>query len=91
MEKQYKVVFVYADGHIEEIEELFQNGKEALEYGNNLLAQVSCTEGQTRGTKNEFIEYGDEFLIKEKIKPHFMIVEIKGKKYRLVYDSDYAQ
>ena len=44
MEKVYKVVFVYPDGHIEEVEETFNEGSDAVEYGNNLLNQVLHTE-----------------------------------------------
>ena len=82
MEKYYKVVFVYPDGHIEEIEEMFRTGTEALEYGNGLIAQVHNTEGVFRGAEED-----DEFGFKEKIDPYYMILEIKGKRYRLVYDS----
>ena len=82
MEKRYKVVFVYPDGHIEEIEELFRNGKDALEYGRDLLAQVHNTEGVLN--RREIIDIFDE---RKTVEPYFMIVEINGKKYRLVYDS----
>ena len=74
MEKYYKVVFVYPDSHIEEIEQLFKEGKEAIEYGNSLIAQVINTE--------QF-----HSSVGEKIDPYFMIIEIKGKKYNLVFDS----
>lgn len=83
MVKYFKVVFVYPDGHIEEIDDQFQTGRDALEYGNNLLAQVKNTEGVLhRGSYEE-----DEFNFNEKKEAHFMIVEMSGKKYRLVYDS----
>ena len=83
MEKFYKVVFVYPDGHIEEIQDQFKSGKEALEYGNNLLVQVKNTEGVLqRGTYDN-----NEFNFNEKKEPHFMIVELNGKKHSLVYDS----
>ena len=74
-EKYYKVVFVYPDGHIEEIEDNFNDGIEAKEYGNNLLAQVANTE--------QFYGGMDE----EKHNPYFMIVEVKGKKLKLVFES----
>ena len=83
MEKYYRVVFVYPDGHIEEIDDQFENGKDALEYGNNLLNQV-------RNTEDVFhrANYDDsEFNFNTKHEAHFMIVESNGKKYRLVYDS----
>lgn len=84
MEKIYKIVFVYPDGHIEDIDTEFHTGKEALEYGNNLLAQVYNTEGVFRGLSSS----GDEFDFQEKKEPHFMILEVRGKKSRLVYDSN---
>lgn len=83
MAKFYKVVFVYPDGHIEEIDDHFEKGKDALEYGRNMLGQVINTEGVFhRGSYED-----DEFGFKQKQDPHFMIVEIDGKKYHLVYDS----
>ena len=82
MEKTYKLVFVYPDGHIEEIDALFTNGRDALEYGNSLLGQVNGTE-QVYGHSNE----SDDFFKKEPIDPYFMIVEFGSKKYHLVYDS----
>ena len=75
MEKIYKVVFVYPDGHIEEIEEKFKEGSDALDYGNNLLNQVLHTEK----FKNPFDE--------DKCDPYFMIVEVKGKKLKMVFES----
>ena len=81
MSKLYKLVFVYPDGHIEEVENLFNNGKDALEYGNNLLGQVVNTEGVFHPSGE------NEFGFKKKIDPYFMIIEINGKKYHLVYDS----
>ena len=83
MEKYYKVVFVYPDGHIEEIQDQFQNGRDALDYGNNLIAQVKNTEGVFHRASYEL----DEFGFEKKQEAHFMIVEMNGKKYRLVYDS----
>lgn len=82
MEKRYRVVFVYPDGHIEEIDDVFTNGRDALEYGNNLLGQVNSTE------KNFSHSYDpDDFFHRDPIEPYFMIVEIGNKKYHLVYDS----
>lgn len=83
MNKFYKVVFVYPDGHIEEIDDQFATGKEALEYGNNLLNQVKNTEDVFQ--KANYSE--DEFGFKERKEAYFMIVEVAGKKYRVVYDS----
>ena len=84
MEKLYKIVFVYPDGHIEEVEDLFRNGPDALEYGNNLLAQVRATEGSYHKNKDEGL-FG--FGFKKKNKAYFMIVEIEDKDYKMVYDS----
>ena len=82
MAKYYKIVFVYPDGHIEEIQDQFFKGKDALDYGNNLLNQVKYTEGVLpRGS------FDDDFGFKKKQDPYYMIVEIDGKKYRMVYDS----
>ena len=83
MDKYYRVVFVYPDGHIEEIEESFTLGRDALDYGNNLIVQVQNSEDVYRG----IIVDDEEFGAKEKIDPYFMIVEVNGKKRRLVYDS----
>lgn len=83
MTKYYKVIFVYPDGHLEEVDDQFNSGKDALEYGNNLFVQVKNTEGVFQ--RGDFSD--DDLGFKEKIEPHFMIIEITGKKYRLVFDS----
>lgn len=81
MGKNYKLVFVYPDGHIEEIDNLFSDLDSAKMYGETLLGQVYNTES--------FINTGDdeEFGFSKKIDPYFMVVELGGKKYRLVYES----
>ena len=84
MEKKYRVVFVYPDGHIEEIDQVFKTGKEALDYGNSMLTQVANTEG-LRSNRAYLDE--DGFMNKEPIKPYFMIVELNKKKMTLVFDS----
>ena len=75
MEKAYRVVFVYPDGHLEDIDDTFKTGADALECGNIIMAQISSTE-QYRSAYSE-----------DKKDPYFMIVEIKGKKRTLVYDN----
>ena len=75
MEKYYRVVFVYPDGHLEDIEDTFKSGADALECGNTIKAQISSTE-QYRSKYSE-----------DKKDPYFMIVEIKGKKRTIVYDN----
>lgn len=82
MDTIYKIVFVYPDGHLEDIEETFRTGAEALDYGQNLLGQVHNTEGvlNRRAISDVFDEV-------KSIDPYFMIVKVNGKKYHLVYDS----
>ena len=75
MEKIYKVVFTYPDGHIEEIEDEFKSGADALECGNCILAQIPNTE-----------RYRNPFDV-EKKEPGFSIVEVVGKKRKIVYNS----
>ncbi len=75
MEKFYRVIFVYPDGHLEDIDDTFKTGADALECGNTIMAQISSTE-QYRSAYSE-----------DKKDPYFMIVEIKGKKRTLVYDN----
>ena len=84
MEKRYKLVFVYPDGHIEEIDQIFNTGREALDYGNSLLAQVANTEGLR--SNHPYLD-DDGLFSKEPIQPYFMIIELDKKKYHLVYDS----
>jgi hypothetical protein len=83
MDKHYRVVFVYPDGHIEEIQDQFAKGADALEYGNSLLAQVNSTEDVFQKGNYED-EFGEQ---KERSEPYFMIVEVKGKKFRMAYTS----
>ena len=82
MDKYYKVQISYPNGKVEVIEEDFEKGADALEYGNSLLAQVHGTESVINRRAN--LDIFDE---RESIEPYFMIVEINGKKYRMVYDS----
>ena len=84
MEKRFRLVFVYPDGHIEEINQVFNTGREAMDYGNSLIAQVASTEGM-RSNKAYLDE--DGFMSKEPIEPYYMIVELYKKKMTLVYDS----
>ena len=75
-DKYYTVVFVYPDGHIEELEEHFENGADAREQGNSLLAQVLNTEKFHGG------------FTEDKRDPYFMIVEVIGKRRNLVFESN---
>ena len=77
---EYKLVFVYADGHIEEIDDTFSNEEKAIAYGDELLAQVGHTEaylGQEGG------------LFRKKRKPYFMVIEIGDVTYHMVYESEH--
>ena len=71
----YKVQMTYPNGRTEVIEDDFSNGKDALEYGNGMLAQIMQTE-QFHGGFSE-----------DKKEASFCIIEVKGKKKKLVYDS----
>ena len=75
---EYKVVFVYADRHIEEIDDTFSSEEKAIKYGEELLQQVGHTEaylGKESG------------LCKKKKKPFFMVVQIGEGTYHMVYES----
>ena len=80
MDKYYKVQISYPNGKVEVIEEDFERGAEALEYGNSLLAQIASNQGFHGGVIDEF---GDE-TFKE---PYFFIIEVNGEKQAVVYDS----
>lgn len=71
----YKVQITYPNGRVEVIEEDFKTGKDALEYGNSMLAQIAQTEKFHGGFSDD------------KQEARFYIIEIKGKKQRVVYDS----
>ena len=75
MEQYYIVEVSYPDGHVEEIEETFNKGLDALEYGKNMLAQITQTE--------QFHADG------EKKEPYFVILVVKGKKRTIAFDSRY--
>ena len=80
MDKYYKVQISYPNGKVEVIEEDFERGADALEYGNSLLAQISSNQGFHEGAIDEF---GEETL-KE---AYFFIIEVVGEKQAVVYDS----
>ena len=75
MEKTYRVVITYPDGHIEEVQEHFKNGADALEYGNSILAQIPNTE-----------RYRSPFD-DDKKEASFVIVEVYNNKQKIVYTS----
>jgi len=72
----YRVDVVFPDGHIEEINNHFTKAADAVEFGNGMLIQIS---------NNERFHGGDAF--EERHDPYFLVVEMDGKKRRLVYDS----
>ena len=80
MEKmEYKVVFVYADGHIEEIDDTFSSEEKAIQYGEELLGQVKNTES--------YLGSQERGLFKRKKKPYFMVIQISEGTYHMVYES----
>ena len=79
MEKWYKLVFVYPDGHIEDIQETFKDVERAIDYGKKLAIQVVHTEKIRNG------------IFRRKPKSYFMVVEAQDSDYRMVYDSRYPK
>lgn len=80
MEKYFKVQVSYPDGKVEMIEEDFEKGADALEYGNSLLAQIAINQNYHEGAIDEF---GEETLKN----PYFFIIEVYDDKQAVVYDS----
>ena len=76
---EYKVVFVYADGHIEEIDDTFSSEEKAIQYGEELLGQVKNTES--------YLGSQERGLFKRKKKPYFMVIQISEGTYHMVYES----
>lgn len=77
---EYKVVFVYADGHIEEVDDTFFDEEKAIKYGEELLDQVGHTEAYLGN---------DTGLFKRKRKPYFMVVQIGEGSYHMIYESEH--
>ena len=75
--KTFAIVFTYPDGHTEEIEELFSDLKEAIEYGSNLLNQVHQTEEVKKEGKFD----------EEKSEANFAVVEIEDGNKKIIYAS----
>ncbi len=78
---EYKVVFVYADGHIEEIDDSFFSEEKAISYGEELLGQVAGTES--------YLGSQERGLFKKKRKPYFMVIQIGEGSYHMVYESEH--
>ena len=76
MKAFYKVQMSYPSGRVEVIEQDFEKGSDALDYGNNMLVQIANTE--------QFHTGNDEDAKKE---PFFFIIEVKKGKQSVVYDS----
>ena len=81
MDELYKVVFVYPDGHSEDICDTFKDKQAAFDYGNSLLVQVLNNERFHGG------ESDDEFGLPEKMDPYFMIYQIVEGEDRLIFES----
>mgnify|MGYP007012478804 CR=1 FL=1 len=81
MAKTYKVIMVYPDSHLEELEDVFKSGEQAKAHGNKILAEIPATERYRRH------EEEGEFSMRRKIKPYFMIHEFEGKAAKAVFDS----
>ena len=84
MTKKYKLIFTYPDGHVEEIAQAFDTEKQAIEYGNSLLAQVAHTE-DLRSNK-AYIDEGNLFK-RDPIKPYFTIDELSKGESTPIFDS----
>lgn len=76
-EKFFKVVFVYPDGHIEEIEDIFNSIESAKDFGENLTNQVINTERFHGGSAEG------------KRAPYFMVVEVLDGKLKMVFESQH--
>ena len=74
MIKSFKLVFVYPNGRVEEIDEFFNTLEKAKEYGEGLLVQVMNTEQFHAGRKDASTAY-------------FMIIEVGDEGNRIVYNS----
>ena len=81
MEQIFKLVFVYPDGHIEEVEETFYDAEKAKEYGNSLLVQVQNTEEYFNHNQDDELGFG------KKRNPYYMVVEVTDNKYSMVFES----
>ncbi len=79
METYYRVEVTYPDGHTEEIGTQYKSAREAVDFGANLLVQVSYTEQYHRDN--------DVFGMKEKIKPYFLVTRVSEQEHKLVFDS----
>lgn len=79
----FKITFSYPDGHVEEIDQVFNTLEDAKDYGFNLLNQVGATEIHKGKT------YKDAFGGNEgEAQPAFFIVsKYEGGKVKRVFIS----
>ena len=84
MDVLYTVTMSYPDGHLEEIEEVFRQYDDALQYGERMLEYVKSTESLIN--KKDFDDE-NELAPRKKQKPYFMVIENIGKDRRIVFES----
>ncbi len=84
MDVLYTVTMSYPDGHLEEIEEVFNSLEQAKEYGERMLNYVASTESIKRGGG---LFDDDDFRSSRQQEPYFMVIRLEGKERKIVFES----
>lgn len=74
MDVYYKVSVTYPNGRTEEIDDTFKTARDAVEFGETILAQIPFN--------STFHDQAEEAF-----DPYFSVKRVDGKDRKLVYDS----
>ena len=77
----YRVTISYPDGHIEELEEVFNSLEEAKRFGDAYLAQVKATETHK---KRSYLEDGPK-------DPYYMVMEHRDGSRKIIFESKHRK
>ena len=84
MDVLYTVTMSYPDGHLEEIEEIFRQYEDAIQYGERMLEYIKSTESIVN---KDVFDDENELAPRKKMKPYFMVIKVIGDEKTIAFES----
>ena len=81
----FRVSISYPDGHVEELEDVFNTLEDAKRFGEGYLMQVKATE-DLKGK-----EYDEDGLEKKRYDAYFMVIESNESGRMIVFESKHKK